>query len=135
MKIKTGELIDTPLDWAVAKCAQYDWWWAAQEPRDGLFVDHDRTKRYSPSTDREQGGLIIEKEGINVRAIRKEGHSLHGQWLAAYDHGNTGTMVQWVKRTDFPRHYFSGPTLLIAAMRCYVASKLGEEVDIPEELL
>ncbi len=28
-----------------------------------------------------------------------------------------------------------GPTPLIAAMRCYVASKLGDEVDIPEELL
>jgi hypothetical protein len=27
-----------------------------------------------------------------------------------------------------------GPTPLIAAMRCYVASKLGDEIDIPEEL-
>ena len=26
-------------------------------------------------------------------------------------------------------------TFLIAAMRCYVASKLGDEVEIPEELL
>jgi hypothetical protein len=28
-----------------------------------------------------------------------------------------------------------GPTPLIAAMRCYVASKLGDTVEIPEELL
>ena len=27
-----------------------------------------------------------------------------------------------------------GKTKLIAAMRCYVASKLGDEVEIPEEL-
>jgi hypothetical protein len=27
-----------------------------------------------------------------------------------------------------------GPTPLIAAMRCYVASKLGDYIDIPEEL-
>jgi len=27
-----------------------------------------------------------------------------------------------------------GPTALIAAMRCYVASKLGDEVEIPDEL-
>ncbi len=27
-----------------------------------------------------------------------------------------------------------GPTPLIAAMRCYVASKLGDEIEIPEEL-
>jgi len=29
---------------------------------------------------------------------------------------------------------FHGDTPLIAAMRCYVASKLGDEVEIPEEL-
>jgi hypothetical protein len=28
----------------------------------------------------------------------------------------------------------SGPTPLIAAMRCYVASKLGDEIEIPENL-
>ena len=28
-----------------------------------------------------------------------------------------------------------GPTPLIAAMRCFVASRLGDEVDIPEDLL
>lgn len=28
----------------------------------------------------------------------------------------------------------SGPTPLIAAMRCFVSSKLGDEVEIPEEL-
>ncbi|MNW06473.1 hypothetical protein D3C71_2028910 [compost metagenome] len=28
-----------------------------------------------------------------------------------------------------------GPTPLIAAMRCYVASRVGDEVDLPEELL
>jgi hypothetical protein len=27
-----------------------------------------------------------------------------------------------------------GPTPLIAAMRCYVASKLGDEVEVPKEL-
>ena len=30
---------------------------------------------------------------------------------------------------------FSGPTPLVAAMRCYVASKLGDEVEVPDELL
>jgi len=31
--------------------------------------------------------------------------------------------------------YFDGPTSLIAAMRCHCSAKLGDEVDIPEELL
>ena len=30
--------------------------------------------------------------------------------------------------------FCDGPTPLIAAMRCYVASKLGDEVEVPEEL-
>jgi hypothetical protein len=28
----------------------------------------------------------------------------------------------------------SGPTPLVAAMRCYVASQIGDEVDVPEVL-
>jgi len=28
----------------------------------------------------------------------------------------------------------TGPTPLIAAMRCYVASRLGDTVEIPEEI-
>jgi hypothetical protein len=32
------------------------------------------------------------------------------------------------------REFMQGPTPLIAAMRCYVASKLGEEIDVPNEL-
>jgi hypothetical protein len=31
-------------------------------------------------------------------------------------------------------HIGFGPTPLIAAMRCYVASKLGDEVEVPNEL-
>lgn len=29
----------------------------------------------------------------------------------------------------------AGPTFLIAAMRCYIASKLGDEVEVPKELV
>jgi hypothetical protein len=36
---------------------------------------------------------------------------------------------------DGSEHHATGPTLLIAAMRCFVASKLGDTIDIPEELL
>jgi hypothetical protein len=89
---------------------------------------------FHPSTDWSLGGPIIEREGILLRPIRHPGHGLDGLWLAMYDDANTGTLVQWVKRVSWPRHYFEGPTPLIAAMRCYVASKLGESVEVPEEL-
>jgi hypothetical protein len=65
--------------------------------------------RYSTSWS--QGGPLIEREGIDTYQS--------GVWVAEMD----------------CKHTTEGPTPLIAAMRCYVASKLGDEVDIPEELV
>lgn len=65
------------------------------------------------STDWAQGGPIIERQKIEI-FIRDE------EWFA---HSSFSTPE------DFP-----GPTPLIAAMRCYVASWLGDEVDVPKEL-
>jgi hypothetical protein len=67
---------------------------------------------YSPSTDWSQGGPIIEREGIAVGMA-------DDFWQA-----HLSEFHLWE----------NGPTPLIAAMRCYVASKLGDEVDVPEEL-
>lgn len=65
------------------------------------------------STDWSEGGPIIEREMITV------GPAKHAGYMAwAWPKGNG----------------FYGDTPLIAAMRCYVASKLGDEVEIPEEL-
>lgn len=149
--MKTGELKDRALDWAVAVAGGRWQNWICSEKRLGTAVmdvgldEHgalhawseskDAYEPFSPSTDPSQAWSIIEREGINLRALRREGHPLDGQWLAAYDHGNTGTMVHWVKREDWKRHYLAGPTPLIAAMRCFVASRLGNTVDVPEELL
>jgi hypothetical protein len=138
MKIKTSELIGSALDWAVT-WAQHpsgptgEGWY--ERGADGKLFDPLNECTVSASTIWEQGGPIIEREGINIRALRKPGHNMDGKWLAAYDHNNTGTMVHWVKRTTWHRHYSVGDTALVAAMRCYVASKLGDEVDVPEELV
>lgn len=66
---------------------------------------------YSPSTDWSQGGPIIERGCITTQYMDR------GYWRAYI-----GKPISY------------GPTPLIAAMRCYVASKLGDEVDVPEEL-
>jgi hypothetical protein len=66
------------------------------------------------STDWAFGGPIIDQEKIGVGYTTEGGAT----WLAA--------------KTDDP-FYISGPTPLIAAMRCFVASKLGDEVEVPEE--
>ena len=69
---------------------------------------------YSPSTDWAQGGVIIEREKIEV-FIRDE------KWFA-------------YSSLSKPEDFY-GETPLIAAMRCYVASELGDEVEIPKEFV
>jgi hypothetical protein len=71
------------------------------------------------STDWAQGGPIIEREKLCVDV----GHD--GVWLACIRQ-NYGDLGEYM-------HAAGGP--LIAAMRCYVASKLGDEVEIPAEFL
>jgi len=103
MKIKTSELTGAALDWAVAKC-------------EGLLHDDGTVSDYwQPSELWEQGGPIIEREGI---AIGKN--------------GPVGTTTAYEASISSAIYY--GPTPLIAAMRCYVASKLGDEVEVPDEL-
>ena len=104
--MRTSELTGAALDWAVAKCE------GITEGKDSAWY-YDRRDAYNYSTDWAQGGPIIERQEIEL--IPKGMH-----WDAYADE-------------DFHVPY-SGPTPLIAAMRCYVASKLGDEVEIPEEL-
>jgi hypothetical protein len=67
------------------------------------------------STDWSQGGPIIEREWVDL-------HCVNDSLWEAECPAVGGLAMQ------------NGPTPLIAAMRCYVASKLGDEVEIPEEL-
>ena len=107
MRIKTSELTGAALDWAVAKCE-------GEEVRlikgqlETLWTDNG----YKPSTNWAQGGPIIEREELSR--------------LSCYNHNEWGCLNGEV--------FCEGPTPLIAAMRCYVASKLGDYIDIPEQL-
>lgn len=67
------------------------------------------------STDWAIGGPIIEREGIALWPDEE------GGFFASADEGRG-------------RDY-RGSTPLIAAMRCYVASRLGDEVEIPLSLI
>lgn len=117
MKIKTSELTLLALDWAVTR-ANYE------INHETVWEQDSDTCKYS--TDWAQGGPIIEREGIAVDVIRA-GWTIDS-WVAALVHEDRE--FDGVARAE---EY--GPTPLIAAMRCYVASVLGDEVEIPEELL
>ena len=65
----------------------------------------------------EQGGPIIERELIEIYPL------CNVEW-GARKVDSEGDLIR-----------FYGDTPLIAAMRCYVASKLGDDVDVPADLL
>jgi hypothetical protein len=75
---------------------------------------------FNPIENELQGARIIERECIKLEPPDKD-HSEWSGYLSDEDDKGIG--------------YWDGPTPLIAAMRCYVASKLGDEVEIPEQLL
>lgn len=71
---------------------------------------------FSPTRHWAQGGPIIDRERITVRY-----------------RANTSSAYAYVPAEGCSTWY-GGETALIAAMRCYCCSKLGNEIDIPEEL-
>jgi len=116
MKVKTSELAGFELDLAVVKAEG-----EKAELNYGEVVTwktiayHEYRLVWRPSTDWAQGGTIIEREKISVWARGGE----------------------WAAESFVPNHQgfeSTGPTPLIAAMRCYVASKLGDEVELSEEV-
>ena len=104
--MKTSELTGAALDWAVQQCE------GARKDIDFVWWTDDH---YTPSTDWAQGGPIIEREWIDL-------HCVNDSLWEAECPAPGGLAMQ------------NGPTPLIAAMRCYCASKLGHEVDVPDEL-
>ena len=110
MRIKTNELSGAALDWAVTKI----------EAERKLFTIYPQY--ITPySTDWAQGGPIIEREEISISREFASGRIEWAAWTPA-------------PIRDDAEAFGYGPTPLIAAMRCYVVSKLGDEVEIPEEL-
>ena len=125
--MKTAELNGAALDWAVAKCEgeldQADHY--LHESTGAFMLEQGEVSvLYSPSTTWNQGGPIIEREIFKL--FRNVGGTLTAQAKYRTEDGTVSGQVSWYSG--------SGPTLLIAAMRCYVASKLGDEVELPEDL-
>ena len=103
--MKTSKLTGAALNWAVAKCEN-------EVPKDAFAIYSTWwPSRYS--TDWARGGPISERERIATIPFVSR-----SEWQATM----SGAAC-------------TGPTPLTAAMRCYVASKLGEEVEIPKRLL
>jgi hypothetical protein len=121
MKLKTETLTGKALDWAVAKIQ-------GELPLDntplglkeppGQFSEENI---YSPSTNWAIAGPIIEAEKLTLGYF-----------------GAPGAKAPCSSRFDDDGKHLNmefGSTVLQAAMRCFVASRLGPVVDVPEEML
>jgi hypothetical protein len=125
MRLKTAELTGNALDWVVAICADRRVRFNIKgsiEVEGNELPDHwDLWMPWNPSTNWEQGGPIIEHIKGLTQHTWLETNILESQCECRI-HNYEGDWVQF------------GPTPLIAAMRCYIFSKLGDEVELPEEL-
>ena len=125
-KIKVSEATNIQIDWLVAHCEDMVESGAYGDPvvLDGElhlhYCDVVLDSPYAPSFDWSQGGPIIEREKIStlyhpdINCMTRE---ISPRWI--------GSVVSISN---------SGPTPLVAAMRCFVASRLGDTVEVPEEL-
>lgn len=123
MKVKVSESSGPVLDWMVAKAEErgpvwnmdshgrtWHGWWLSKGG------EYEVMPRYS--TDWAQGGQILARERIATIPSKPN-------WVARIQ--NPGDPLgDWLQLV--------GPTPLIAALRCYAVSKLGEEVEVPDEL-
>ena len=125
MTVKTSELSGMALCYAVCMIEMPHLVWnktiGIHHASDQIVVPElPEPKCYSPFTGWAMFGPIIERERIQIFP-----HNGATEWCG----------VSHVQREDYVALLTKdGPTPLIAAMRCYVASKLGGKVEIPEEL-
>lgn len=133
-RYKVDELPLNLLDYAVATLERA----AAMEVKmvDGACVMSDGMvyRHYLPTVDWNIAGPIIQRENIQltpptVRVHRNggphAGWGMSGVWGATTWHAGANGRRAIAYHESCP---------LVAAMRCYVSSKLGDELDLPDDV-
>jgi hypothetical protein len=123
MKVKTKDLIGHQLDWAVAKCEG----WPIPNIN-GFIALYRDSNCYAYSKKWDLAGPIIEREGITIAMYSetlKERVESGDWWFAQPREAEAFDCSDDV----------DAQTPLIAAMRCFVRQKFGEEMEVPDQLL
>ena len=110
--MKISKLNGSALDWAVAKA------WGVPDDYINVKTGHPVLRdcmSWRPSTNWVQGGAIIEQEKI------------------AIDYSDAGN--DWCAAVYDADGCYSAKAPLVAAMRAFVASKFGNDIEVPEELV
>lgn len=138
--IKVSELEGVALDYFVCKATGLLDAYREAYARPGTFnyywerqADPDEKQFLRPSTSGDNGVQIIEREGITCAVMMEAYITERGTevfrragWKAWYE-----PTAFWMRK----RYVCEGPTVLVAAMRSYVVCKLGDTVEVPEELI
>lgn len=129
--MKVSELSYPALNWAVHKAAGFD--------EDQFSV------RANPSIAASYGLPIIFREGISLIFCGYDTEKDPDSWATAWAAvAGRREMVEGYDEWGEPQGKvyeipvdvcYYGPNPLVAGMRCFVASKLGDEVEVPEEWL
>jgi len=119
MRVRVSELTGAALDWAVGKL-EGELITGFQLHPDGTATTKVRGSGYRPSSNWRYGGPIIEENDISIECF-------------TYPYDATRGPDRYMAWRCGERHCL-GPSPLVAAMRCYCQSKLGYEVEVPEEL-
>ncbi|HEN8714028.1 TPA: DUF2591 domain-containing protein [Pseudomonas putida] len=125
IEVKTAALVGEALGWAVGKAEglnlelvppQYGNPWRVFARYQGQAIEH--TKRYNPWEDWALGGPLIEEHMVSLHCPQ----STDDVWAG------------WVI-TDQGEYCQAGNNALIAASRAIVAAKLGDNIQVPKELI
>lgn len=114
--IKVAEATELQLDWLVARI-------------EGDELPKSGGKGLGYSSDWAVGGPIIEREVDTIE--RRVGYFYVNRFKRHKDRVNPDFSTTPGDRNAWA----TGPTMLIAGLRCYVASKLGDTAEVPGELV
>lgn len=133
--VSVSDLQGAALDWAVAKAeglpvrrdpmgfrsGSESGYWLWEEIGHKLNRYGLIGREYSPSAKWEQGGPIVDE-------LRERSRY---QFLVESDGENT-RVLSWPREDVFSSGY--GASMLVAIMRCFVASVMGDVIDVPASL-
>ena len=146
-KIKVREAEGPVLDWLVAKCSPSKF-------GPPVVIPHQNSKGatiylsvglyqagvpFRPTKEQACGGRILDENGIGTLFRSRSVCRKTSDWFATPDDQEASESYEGEQFdpmflvTESSGCY--GPTRLVGGLRCFVISKLGEEVEVPEELL
>lgn len=120
MRVKVNDQSGSILNWLVAKSIgelSEDGGQVHLKNGDVRWYSDVLDCAYAPSTDYAQGGFLMDEAEIDTYLLER------------------GSPLGWIAEITGTPFKARGATRLQSAMRCFVVSKLGPEVDVPDELI